>query len=131
MSGLLKHYSLAARAFAWTGILAIIVLSVVPATDRPVTGSGPALEHFTAFALVAAAFAVGYRWSLAWLVVSAFFFCGGIELLQIPLPTRHARLSDFIIDFVASCLAICVVVAVRKVFDKSFTNPVRRSSSAS
>ena len=131
MSGLLKHCSLVARAFAWIGIAAIIVLSVVPATDRPVTGSGSTFEHFMAFALVAAAFAVGYRWSLAWLVVSALFFCGGIELLQIPLPTRHARLSDFIIDCVASCLAICVVVAVRKNFDKSFSRSVRRSSSAS
>ena len=48
-----------ARILAWMGIVAIIVLSVVPAADRPVTGAGQVLEHFTAFALVAGAFAIG------------------------------------------------------------------------
>jgi len=38
-----------ARALAWIGIFAIIVLSVVPAVDRPVTGLGQWFEHFTAF----------------------------------------------------------------------------------
>jgi len=43
------------------------------------------------------------------LLLLAFLFCGAIELLQVPLPTRHARLSDFVIDFVASCFAIGLV----------------------
>ena len=37
---LIGHYRLVARALAWIGIFAIIVLSVVPAVDRPVTGLG-------------------------------------------------------------------------------------------
>ena len=103
-----------ARTLAWVGILTIIVLSVVPAVDRPVTGAGPRFEHFTAFALVAAAFAIGYRLSLIRLLLLAFFFCGGIELLQVPLPTRHARISDFVIDFVGAWIAIGLVFAVEK-----------------
>jgi hypothetical protein len=114
---LVNHYRVVARVLAWIGILAIIVLSVVPANDRPITGAGlwfgllygQWLEHFTAFALVAGVFAIGYRFSLKRLLMLAFFFCGGIELLQVPLPTRHARVSDFVIDFVASCFAIAVV----------------------
>lgn len=97
------------RALAWVGILAIIVLSVVPSVDRPVTGAGQLLEHFTAFALVTGVFAISYRLSLMRLLLLAFFFCGGIELVQVPLPTRHARISDFIIDLVASCFAILFV----------------------
>ena len=108
---LIGHYKGVARALAWIGIFAIIVLSVVPAVDRPVTGLGQWFEHFTAFALVGGAFAIGYRLSLSRLLLLAFFFCGGIELLQVPLPTRHARISDFVIDFCGSCFAIgCVVV---------------------
>ena len=106
----IAHYRLVARALAWVGILAIVVLSVVPAADRPATGSGPPVEHFAAFTLVAGAFAIGYRLSLIRLVLLAFFFCGGVELLQVPLPTRHARIGDFVIDFVASCFAIVVVL---------------------
>jgi len=113
---LIDHYRVVARALAWVGISAIICLSVVPAVDRPVTGIGQGFEHFTAFALVAGAFAIGYRISLVRLPLLAFFLCGGIELLQVPLPTRHARVSDFVIDFVASCFAIGFVFASEKLF---------------
>jgi hypothetical protein len=106
----LGHFSkMVARALAWVGILTIIILSVVPAVDRPVTGAGQLVEHFTAFALVAGVFAISYPLSLMRLLLLALFFCGGVELLQVPLPTRHARISDFVIDFVASCIAILVV----------------------
>jgi hypothetical protein len=125
---LVSHYRLAARVLAWIGIFVIIVLSVVPANDRPVTGVGlwlfgfwiePSwLKHFTAFALVAGMFAIGYSFSRIWILLLAFFFCGAIELLQVPLPTRHARVSDFIIDFLASCFAIAVVFVSEKLIDR-------------
>jgi len=113
-----KALRLMARAVAWAGILAIIILSVVPADERPVTAAGPQFEHFTIFALTAAAFALGYQLSLARLMFLALLFCGGIELLQLPLPTRHARLGDFTMDFAASCLAICVVFAGQRIFGR-------------
>ena len=102
------------HALTWVGVLAIVVLSVVPAVDRPVTGGGQLFEHFTAFALVAAVFAIGYRLSLARQLFFALFFCGGVELLQLLLPTRHARMSDFVIDLVAAWFAIAVVVSGQK-----------------
>ena len=48
MDWLISRYTVVARTLAWIGILAIIVLSVVPANDRPVSGVGQGLEHFTA-----------------------------------------------------------------------------------
>jgi len=119
-----ERYRLIARAFAWAGIAAIIVLSVVPDTDRPVTGSGQNFEHFIAFGLTAGAFALGYELSLMRLVVYAFLFCGGIELLQAVVPTRHARASDFVMDFFASCVAIGIVVAGKKLFGPKSDNTV-------
>ena len=112
MDWLISRYTVLARTLAWIGISAIIVLSIVPANDRPVSGVGQGFEHFTAFALVGAAFAIGYRLSLIRLLTLAVLFCGGIELLQVPLPTRHARVSDFLVDSVGACFAIlCVFVA--------------------
>ena len=119
---LIDYYQVVARALAWVGILAIIVLSVVPADDRPVFGAGfnwHLFEHFSAFALVAGAFSIGYRLPLIRVLLFAFCYCGGIELLQIPLPTRHARLSDFAIDFAASCFAIVIVLAGEKLIQQS------------
>jgi hypothetical protein len=108
------NYRAVARVLAGVGIIAIIVISVVPAVDRPVTGTGHLCEHFTAFALVAAVFAIGCRLPLSWLLSLAFLFCGGIELLQVPLPTRHARVSDFVIDFLAASFAIGLVFVADK-----------------
>jgi VanZ family protein len=109
MNWLIAHRTAVIRGLAWFGILAVVILSVVPANERPVTGAGQTFEHFAAFALVAGTFAIGYRLSLMRLLLLAFLFCGGIELLQVPLPTRHARLSDFVIDFFGSCFAIGLV----------------------
>ena len=122
MNWLVNHYRVVARVLAWIGIFTIIVLSVVPANERPVTGValwfgllyGQWIEHFTAFTLVAGVFAIGYRFGPIRLLLLAFFFCGGIELLQVPLPTRHARLSDFVINFVGACFAIAFVFAGEK-----------------
>ena len=111
MDWLISRYTVVARTLAWIGILAIIVLSVVPANDRPVSGVGQGFEHFTAFALVGGAFAIGYRFSLIRLLVLAVFFCGGIELLQVPLPTRHARVSDFLVDSVGLVLRYFVFLS--------------------
>lgn len=122
MKLIIVHYRLPARAIAWVGALAIIVLSVVPANDRPVTGFGPQLEHIAIFSIVAAAFAVGYELSATRLVFLAFAFCGGIELLQVPLSTRHARLTDFVIDFVASCFGIGLIFFWKKTFGRQIQN---------
>jgi hypothetical protein len=108
-----------ARLAAWIGIFAIIVLSVVPAADRPVTGAGQSLEHLTAFAIVSGAFAIGYRLSLMRLVFLAVLFCAGIEILQIPLPTRHARFSDFLVDVAGAFLAILGVFISRRLSAKA------------
>jgi hypothetical protein len=98
-----------ARISAWIGALAIVILSVVPASDRPVTGAGHSFEHLAAFGLVAAAFTIGYRLSLMRRLLIALLFCGGVELLQVPLPTRHARICDFIIDLIASIAVIVLI----------------------
>jgi hypothetical protein len=94
---------------AWVRILAIVILSVVPANERPTPGAAPGFAHLTAFGLVADVFAIGYRLSLMRLLLMALLFCGGIELLQVPLPTRHPRLSDFIVDVGGAWAAMCLV----------------------
>ncbi len=114
MRWLMAHWTVSMRVLAWFGILAIVILSVVPAAMRPTTGTASGFEHIAAFALVAAAFAIGYRLSLGRLLVLSFFYCGGIELLQVPLPTRHARLSDFLIDVGSAWTAICLVAVSDK-----------------
>jgi VanZ family protein len=76
-------------------------------------------------------FAIGsYRLGLFRLLVAAFLFCGGIELLQVPLPTRHGRVSDFAVDLLGSYVAIGLVMFglnfVRRLDAKKFSMFKRR-----
>jgi VanZ family protein len=111
---LINHSTAIVRAAAWVGIFAIFVLSVVPAEQRPVSGLGQSYEHFTAFALVGGVFAIAYPLLLTRLLALAVLYCGGIELLQVPLPTRHARVSDFLVDTLGAFVAIVCVAVARK-----------------
>jgi VanZ family protein len=64
------------------------------------------MEHAGIFLFDGLAFAIaylGYEWLLS---VSAVIFCAGIELAQLMIPGRHARLSDFIVDATAVCAGI-------------------------
>ncbi len=128
MRWLMAHRVLIIRALAWFGVLAIVILSVVPAPMRPTTGARSGFEHFAVFSLVAAAFAIGYRLSLARLLALSFLYCGGIELLQLTVPTRHARLSDFFIDVGSAWVAMCLV-AVNGKLSMAYRLRRRRPSS--
>ena len=48
--------------------------------------------------------------TLATLVI----FAGAIGLVQLPVPARHARLSDFVIDALAACAGIGAAVVIGK-----------------
>jgi hypothetical protein len=52
MNWLIAHRTAVIRGLAWFGIFAVVILSIVPATERPVTGAGQGIEHFAAFAFV-------------------------------------------------------------------------------
>ena len=90
---------------AWILLVAIVVLSIVPAEERPVTPLPHDLEHFGIFVLTGAAFGFGYsRYALP--SVGLLVFTGAIEIIQKFIPGRHARLSDFMVDAVSICFGV-------------------------
>jgi VanZ family protein len=94
------------RLTAWLLVLAIIVLSLGPPSSRPVTGAGHGLEHLLIFLATGLAFGLGYLrrfWSLSMALLT---FAAAIEVAQMWVPGRHARLSDFLADAMASCLGV-------------------------
>jgi VanZ family protein len=86
------------RLFAWLLAGAVTFATVGPAAWRPhaaITHDG---EHALAFVLLGLAFGVAYprqRWLAAGLSV---VLIGILELLQLFVPGRHARLEDFVVD---------------------------------
>ena len=96
------------RITAWSLSAAIVALSVVPPRLRPETGAPHHLEHFAIFAATGLAFGLGYRkrWLVAPLLV---VFSGSVEVAQLLVPGRHARLSDFVVDALAACFGFLAV----------------------
>jgi VanZ family protein len=86
--------------------MGLVVVTVVPASERPVTGVQHDYEHFIAFGFVGFIFALAYSGRPFVLFPSAILFTAALELMQIPLPTRHARLGDFLTDALAACIGI-------------------------
>jgi VanZ family protein len=87
------------RTAWWVGLAAIVVLSLVPGSERPQNALGlpGQYEHLLAYMLTAGAFGLAYRKTtirvalLALLVICAAL----LETAQIWIPGRTARLIDF------------------------------------
>lgn len=94
------------HALAWLVLAVIIVLSLVPPGARPATFVPHNIEHASVFLLDGIAFGITYCGHERLLSIGAVIFCAGIELAQLMVPGRHARLSDFVVDAIAICVGI-------------------------
>jgi VanZ family protein len=95
-----------ARIGAWGLATATVILSLVPPSLRPETGVPHSVEHFTIYAATGFAFGLGYKYRRDLLAMLLVIFLGSIEIAQLFVPGRHARLGDFIIDAVAACIGL-------------------------
>ena len=102
------------RAANWFIILGLVIVTVVPADARPVTGIQHDFEHFLAFGLAGTTFGLAYAWRVQLNLLSAVVFSLALELIQIPLPTRHAGFEDFVVDAAAACAGIVLAYGSRK-----------------
>jgi VanZ family protein len=98
--------SRAARIAAWSLAAAIVVLSLAPPALRPKTGAPHSLEHLIIYVATGFAFGLGYKRKHGLLAILLVIFSSFIEIAQLFVPGRHARLSDFIIDAVAVCIGL-------------------------
>ena len=98
--------------FAWVLAATIFILSIVPPGLRPETGLPHNFEHFIINVVTGLLFGLGYpRW-LKLLCTFLVGFAGIVELAQLFVAGRHARLSDFIVDSVALCVGVLFSVVV-------------------
>src|SRR5262249_18142381 len=104
---------------AWSLLLAIVVMTVVPAPLRVVTGAPHNIEHALAFLVCGVAFGLGYELRMAASFAAAIVFCAGLELVQLIVPGRHARLSDLFVDAAAASFGIAIGWTVRRSIARS------------
>lgn len=94
----------ACRVAAWSLAGLITILTIVPPDIRPETPLPHNVEHFAIFAAAGWAFGMGYS-DRKFTIASLLVFASAIELSQLVVPGRHARLSDLIVDAVALVIA--------------------------
>ena len=89
-------------------------MTVVPPSLRVVTGAPHNVEHAMIFLITGAAFGLGYQLRLSVICAAAVVFCAYLELVQLAVPGRHARVSDFLIDAAAGCIGLAITWTVRR-----------------
>jgi hypothetical protein len=104
------------RCTAFAVLTAIVVLTLVPPGFRPEFGLPHVAEHVCIFLVAGAAFAAGYPHIRYAMVVAAVPLTGALEALQVLVPGRHARISDFAINTLAFCAPIVIAELHKRVF---------------
>jgi len=100
------------KMIAWILAAAVAFATLGPATYRPHSDLSQNGEHALAFVLVGLAFGLAYgrnRWVTAAISVVVI---GLLEILQLWIPGRHARLEDFVVDALAACVGLALAAGL-------------------
>jgi VanZ family protein len=110
---------------AWLLLAAIVLLSLSPPSARPVTpvaqNFGHDFEHLLIFFATGGTFALGYPRRIRLLPFAMLAFAAAVEIAQMWVPGRHARLSDFLVDLFSLYCGIGMSFVILKVMaDRHF-----------
>jgi hypothetical protein len=100
------------RIFAWLLAGAVTFATLGPPRYRPHSNLGQDGEHALAFVLVGLAFGLAYPKHRLITSATAVVAIGLIELLQLWVPGRHARLEDFLVDALTASLGLAVIAGL-------------------
>ena len=103
------------RIAAWLLATIIVILSVVPPDLRPDTGVPHYLEHFAIYWVTGFAFGFGYERNRGLLALPLVGFSGAVELAQLIVPGRHARISDFLVDAIAISIGVLTAAQTERI----------------
>ena len=100
------------RLIAWILAAAVAFATLGPPTHRPQSDLGQNGEHALAFVLVGLAFGLAYRRNRRATAAISVVLIGLLEVLQLWMPGRHARLEDFVVDALAACVGLVLAAGL-------------------
>ncbi|MEA2818806.1 MAG: hypothetical protein QOJ86_810 [Bradyrhizobium sp.] len=112
--------TLVLRIIAWLLTAAVTFATLGPPSYRPHSALGQDAEHALAFVLVGLAFGLAYPRRRLFTAGIAVVLIGMLELLQLWMPGRHARLEDFVVDALAAYAGIAVAAGLDWVRRRSY-----------
>jgi VanZ family protein len=106
-----------AKCVFWAVLLAIVLLSIVPPSGRPVTRVPHVFEHVAIFLLLGLSFAAGYRFRWA-SILGLVVYTAGVEILQFVAPGRHPRWLDLVENVVGLGLGTGLIYLLNFLLDR-------------
>jgi VanZ family protein len=100
------------RIIAWLLAAAVTFATLGPPSYRPHSPLGQDGEHALAFILIGVAFGLAYTEHRLRVAVIAVMMIGTLELLQLWMPGRHARLEDFVVDALTACVGLAIAAGL-------------------
>jgi hypothetical protein len=100
------------RAAAWFYALALVCLTVGPASVRPEIPMPLHLEHVAAFGFLGLLFSTGYHSRSLLISFTGVGFTAVLEALQIWVPGRHARWIDLAMHASGFCIGVGVGLVI-------------------
>ena len=102
------------RLSAWLLAAAVTFATLGPPRYRPHAHLGQDGEHALAFILIGLAFGLAYRQNRALTAAVAVVLTGALELAQLWMPGRHARVEDFIVDALTACVGFVAAALLER-----------------
>ncbi len=100
------------KLIAWALAAAVTFATLSPPNFRPHAPFGHDGEHAFAFVLVGIAFGLAYAHRRTFVATVSVVMIGLLEILQLWVPGRHARLEDFVVDALAACLGLTIAAGL-------------------
>jgi VanZ family protein len=107
------------RILAWLLAAAVTFATLGPPSARPHSDLGQNGEHTLAFVLIGLAFGFAYSRNRLLTSIASVVMIGVLEVLQLWVPGRHARLEDFVVDALAACAGLIVTAGIDRVMQRT------------
>ena len=101
-----------ARIAAWSLAAGIVVLTLGPVGLRPQLGH-PSLERFAAYLALGGIFSFAYPRHRAWVALAVVCAALGLEVGQLLVPGRDARVADAVIKAFGAVSGVLFVTGLR------------------
>jgi VanZ family protein len=101
--------------------LTILALSVVPPGLRPVAASQN-VEHLLVYMAFGGLFGLSFPGRYRLQVLVAVAFAAAIEVIQIGVPGRHARISDLVVDASGALIGLLAAAMLERVARRLWAN---------
>ena len=111
----MDRFRMVSRYMFAAGIVAVVILSLLPGNDMPSVGISDKVEHVVAYALLGLTGGLAFPTQRAALVLLVLLPLLGValEIAQLRVPERSAEVGDALADLIGAALTLLPILFVR------------------